>query len=149
MNFFNVDRINLSKEDQITKLNTEVRCKLAPSKIHGIGVFAMRDIKKGERCFCSPTLVRKFYNIPWGSMSKLFPEVKQVVLARWPSIINGSAFLNPNDEIWLVSFMNHDDSPNYDILTDIALSDIRKGTELTEDYRIMKNAEIIYPWLAK
>src|SRR3990167_1530455 len=139
--FYNVDRINLSQKDQINKLNAEVRCKLAPSKIHGIGVIAIRDIRKGDKCYCSPSLIRKFYTLGMGNLTKLFPEIKQLILARWPSIINGSAFLNPNDEVWLISWMNHSENPNYDLKTDLALRDIKQGEEVTENYKIMDNAE--------
>lgn len=30
-------------------LNKTVWCKLGPSKIHGVGVFAIRDILKGQK----------------------------------------------------------------------------------------------------
>ena len=36
-------------DQQIAELNEEIRCHLKPSSIHGIGVFALRDIKKGEK----------------------------------------------------------------------------------------------------
>lgn len=44
----------LSQKDQIIKLISEIKCTLKPSKIDGIGVFALLDIKKGEKCFCIP-----------------------------------------------------------------------------------------------
>ena len=145
---FNQDRINLTQNEQINKLNSEVKCRLGVSKIDGIGVFAMFDIKKGERLYCFPGAInRRFYTIPRGSLSKLWPEVKELILQRWPSIINGSAFLSPNDEIWLCSFINHDSNPNYEQKTDMALRDIKAGEEITESYREMINAEEIYPWL--
>ena len=39
----------LTRSEQIMELSSTVKCKLAPSNIHGIGVFAIRDIKKGEK----------------------------------------------------------------------------------------------------
>ena len=135
------------QELQIFTLNNEMKTKLAPSPIHGIGVFTMRSIKAGEKLHCIPSVNPQWYTLPYASLTKLFPEVRELILQRWPSVINGSAFLSPNDTQWLVTYINHDDSPNYDVATDTALKDIKVGEELTEDYRLMKNYEQIFPWL--
>ena len=137
----------LSKEQQILELNNEVRCTLAPSKIHGIGVFALRNIQKGERCYVRPEMIPRFYDIPFGSLSKLFPEIKALVLDRWASVVNGSLFCSPNDDAHLLMFCNHSSEPNYDVVSDTALKDIPKNTELFEDYCAMDNAEKAHPWL--
>ncbi len=139
----------LTREQQINQLNSEVRCKLAPSPIEGIGVFAIRDIPKGQRCYCTPNFIPKFYNIPFGSLDKLFPEVKELVLQRWASIVNGSVFRSPNDDAGLLFFINHSDTPNYDVASDCALRDIKSGEELLEDYRAMLNYDKVYIWLKK
>ena len=138
----------LSKEQQIAELNTEVRCTLAPSQIHGVGVFSIRDIKRGERLYCLPNLAPKFYNIPFGSLSKLFPEIKELVLARWASVVNGSIFQSPNSDAGLLFFVNHSDEDyNYDVVSDTALRDIKKGEEILEDYKVMTNWEKVYDWI--
>src|SRR3990167_2653028 len=135
-------------DQQIAELNEEIRCHLKPSSIHGIGVFALRDIKKGEKCYCFPNQFRKWYAVPYERLNELRPEIKEIVLARWPAIINGSRFQSPNDDVWLLSFMNHGgDNSNYKVDGDIALRDIVAGEELLEDYRTMKNYKIIYPWI--
>ena len=135
------------QELQIFTLNNEIKTKLAPSPIHGIGVFTMRSIKAGEKLHCIPSVNPQWYTLPYASLTKLFPEVRELILQRWPSVINGSAFLSPNDTQWLVTYINHHDDPNYEVATDTALKDIKVGEELTEDYRLMKNYEQIYPWL--
>ena len=137
----------LSKEQQINELNSEVRCKLGVSKVEGIGVFAIRNIYKGERCYCTPNMIPKFYNIPYGSLSKLFPEVKELVLQRWASVVNGSVFQSPNDDQSLLMFVNHSYEPNYDVVSDTALKDIKMGGEVLEDYCAMDNAERVYSFL--
>ena len=136
---------SLSQEQQIAELNSEVRCRLGQSKIHGVGVIAVRDIKWGERCYCRPNMIPRFYNIPFGSLSKLFPEVKELVLQRWASVVNGSIFCSPNDDAHLLMFINHSTDPNYDVVSDTALKDIKKGEELFEDYRAMDNWEKVRP----
>ncbi len=137
----------LSQNEQIVELNNEVKCTLAPSTIDGIGVFALRNIQRGERCYCVPNLIPKFYNIPFASLNKLFPEVKELVLQRWASVVNGSIFQSPNDDAGLLFFMNHSDNPNYDVVSDTALRDIQRGEEILEDYCFMQNAEKAYKWL--
>ena len=138
----------LPKEMQIAELNSEVKCKLAVSDVHGVGVRAIFDIKKGERCYCRPNMIPRFYNIPFGSLSKLFPEVKELVLQRWASVVNGSIFCSPNDDAHLLMFINHSCDPekiNYDVVTDTSLRDIACGEELLEDYRMMDNWEKVRP----
>ena len=135
----------LSREEQIAELNSTVRCKIAQSKTHGVGVITIRDIRQGERCYCRPDYIPKFYNIPFGSLSKLFPEIKEMVLQRWASVVNGSIFTSPNDDCHLLFFINHSTEPNYDVVSDTALRDIQKGEELFEDYRMMDNWEQVRP----
>ena len=84
----------------------------------------------------------KVYSIPYGDFDKLFPEVKRIILERWPSIVNGSKFICPDAR--LLSFMNHSDFPNYDPVTDQALCDIIKGDEILENYKLMPNWEKIW-----
>ena len=134
-----------SKDDQINELNSEVRCTLKPSPIQGIGVFAIRDIPKGERCYCRPNLAPKFYNIPFGSLNKLFSEVRELVLAHWASVANGSLFQSPNSDVCLLMFMNHSCNPNYDVVSDVALRDIEKNEELLENYTVMENWAKVRP----
>lgn len=134
----------MSEQDrQIAELNSTVKVTLAPSKIHGIGVFAIRDISKGEVLYCDR--MPKIYKVPWGSMSKLFPEVRELIVERWPSIINRSVFISPDARY--LSFMNHSEENNYDPLTDTATRDIPVGSEVLEDYRMMENWSKVYPFL--
>lgn len=107
------------------------------------------DIAKGQRCYCIPRMQREWYSVSYSDLNKLFPEQRELIFQRWASIVNGSLFTSPNDDAWLILFMNFSPDPNYDILTDTAIKDIPKGTELTEDYRIMKNYEKVYPWIDK
>lgn len=135
----------LSKDDQIAELNSEVKCKLSVSGIHGVGVRALRKIQKDEQCFITPRMAPIFYSIPFGSLSKLFPEIKEIILQRWGSVVNGSIFRSPNDDAGLIFFVNHSEDPNYDILTDCAINDIAKGEEIFSNYKQMANYEKVWP----
>lgn len=139
---------NMNIEEQIKELNEEIRCHIKPSSIHGIGVFALRDIKKGEKLYLVPNRVPKWYSIPFDKLDELRPEIKEVVLARWPSIVNGSMFRSPLDDVWMASFINHGgNNSNYDIDHDVALIDIPIFTEVLEDYTKMSNYDKVYVWL--
>lgn len=113
------------------ELNKQVKCKLAPSKIHGVGVFAIRDIRKGEKMYCKGSPNAKKYQ---GDISVLRPEIRELILQRWTTADKDFPFLSPNDDARLISFMNHSDTPNYDKYNDIALKEIKRGEEITEKY---------------
>src|SRR3990167_7087634 len=131
-----------NQEQAIAQLNTIIKANLGVSKVNGIGVIAVRDIKKGEKIFADK--LPSIYHIPYGSIGKLFPEARKIILERWPSIVNGSKFIYPDAR--LVSFMNHSVAGhNYDPLTDTAECDILKGEEILENYKLMPNWEKVWP----
>ena len=137
-----------SQDIEIAELNSTIKVRIAPSKIHGVGIFAIMEIPKGTRCYCVPTASgHKWYSVPWGSLNKLFPEVREIIVDQWPSIYNGSKFLSPNYTAWPILFMNHSSDPNFDNRSDRALKDISKGEELLEDYRTMDNWKEVFPWI--
>ena len=132
-----------NQDEQLSELNQISKATLGVSKIHGIGVIATTLILKGAKIHADR--MPKVYSIPYGSFNKLFPEVRKVILERWPNVIHGERFAYPDAR--LVSFMNHSETPNYDPLTDTATKEISVGEEITENYCIVKDAEKIYPWL--
>ena len=129
------------QEQTIAKLNSEIKATVGVSKIHGVGVIAIRTIQKGGRVYANalPQVVK----IPPGSLGKLFPEVKKLVLDRWPSVVNGGVI--GIHEVRLLSLMNHSPKPNYDPMTDEALCDIMGGEEILENYMEMPNFEKVWP----
>lgn len=130
---------------QIQELNTYITTRIAPSKIHGVGVFAMRDLPKGTKLYAD--IMPRLYNLPHRYFSFLFPEVREMMLERFPQIVNGSNFVHPDTRIQ--AFMNHSDDPNYDAKEDILLRDVKKGEEITEDYRRIENWGKVFKWLKK
>lgn len=113
------------------EINATVLATIAPSPIHGVGVFAVQNIKKGQKMY-----IRW---VPMGmiqtTLSKLKPEVRKIIEQRWPPVVDGYPFVHPHEDANHLSFMNHSDDPNYDDKADIALRDIKAGEEITEDYR--------------
>ena len=144
-----IEQPRLSNEDQINKLNEIVKVRLAPSKIHGIGVFAIRDISKGLRLWGN--IYPQFFDLSYSNFGKLFPEVRQLILERWPgiaskySILAGGRFAYP--DTLLQAYMNHSDEPNYDGELDLTIKDIKAGDEILEDYRLIEGWRDAHPWL--
>lgn len=127
----------------LQQLNKVVKIKLAPSEIHGIGVFAMRDLKKGE--VLEADAIPHAFDVPYKMFGQLREDVQEQLLSHWPLIVNGSHFLYPVTK--MTAFMNHSDDPNYDAKTDKTLRKIKKGEEITENYKAIDNWEKIFAWL--
>ena len=109
-------------------LNEQVWATLAPSNVHGIGVFAIRNIQKGQKIYAQ-SVTREWVQPP---IDGLIPEIQTIILQRWP-LANQYPFMSPNDDARLLSFMNHGIA-NYDPATDCVSRDIQAGEEIFEDY---------------
>ena len=112
------------------EINATVLATIAPSKINGVGVFAVQDIKKGQKMY----LRWKPMGMIQTTMSKLKPEVRKIIEQRWPIVKDGYPFIHPHEDANHLSFMNHQTDCNYDDKNDVALKDIRRGEEILEDY---------------
>lgn len=124
-------------------LNDIVKVKIAPSPIHGVGVFAIRDIKKGEPMELDA--IPHQFDVPFSMFKDLRKDVREILLNFFPLIVGGSHFLYPVTR--MTAFLNHSDIPNYDTKTDKMLRDVKAGEEITEDYRNIEGWEFVYPWL--
>lgn len=133
----------MSETQQVVELNNYVLTKIRPSTVAGCGVFALRELKKGQKLYAD--MAPKMYNLPYDEFHRLLPEVRELILERFPQIVNGSAFFFPDTRIQ--AFMNHSDTPNYDAENDVVLEDIEEGDEIFEDYRHIPNAEKVFNWL--
>lgn len=128
----------------IELLHEIVKVKVAPSAIHGVGVFAIHDIKKGEKLYTD--IIPHKFDVPYAKVKRLPKEIRDILLGHFPLITEGSHFLYPVTKF--SAFLNHADEPNYDAKEDVTLRDIKAGEEVTEDYRLIPNSEKVYPWLA-
>ena len=127
----------------IEYLNRTVWCKLGPSPIHGIGVFAIRDIPKGQELtdyFLEDSLKNRRYDpliIFVEEFALILPEIQNLILDRLTLSKSTNRqfiqFQSPNRDQLLQAFMNHSDNPNS--TGEFALRDIKKGEEITEDFR--------------
>lgn len=122
----------------IEYLNESVFCKLAPSIVSGVGVFAIRAINKGlkltdwdrHRLMTPPT-----YELTETEFMQLHKPIRDLILDK--TVYSKDAtilrFISPNHECYLQDFCNHSSTPNVD-KDFIALRDIKKGEEIFEDF---------------
>lgn len=108
-------------------LNDLVWCKIAPSPIHGVGIFAIRDIPKGTELAGGEYVYRK------DEEETLLPEIRALIQDHYSHLELMSIMPNPNRDAYLQCFMNHSDDANSD--GHHALRDIAKGEEVTENYK--------------
>jgi SET domain-containing protein len=117
----------------------DVCCRLKPSKIHGIGLFAIRNISKGENPFKSEPKQK------WIKVNKSeFKDVDKEIL----KIINDFYWFDEKGNGWIPEkgfyamglsfYMNHSKKPNVKRIDDngnfATMRKIKKNEELTVDY---------------
>ncbi len=106
---------------------------VAPSGIQGLGVFAGRKIKKGERIW---TFDPRWDHFIEDSEFETLSEVQKKFLKvyAYHNHHHGPGFILESDN---GRFMNHSTAPNLDFaqLDGFALRDIAKGEEMTCNYQ--------------
>lgn len=121
----------------IQYLNDTVFCKLGNSPIHGVGVFAIRDIPEGtsltDYTISNAEETRWLYLKP-EEFDQVLPEIRALILDRntFDERTEYLKFLSPNRTMLLRAFMNHADDANSDGLT--ATRFIREGDEITDNF---------------
>jgi SET domain-containing protein len=108
-----------------------VKNYVAPSAIHGVGLFAGEDLGQGTR----------IYDFVDGVDIVMTREQAAAHGAEFARFMKVFAYVNPGDRRMVISvdnsrFMNHADRPNtaWDERSGWATRDIRKGEEITCDY---------------
>ena len=113
-----------------------VYCKLAPSPIHGVGVFALVDIPKDTDLF-GPDTTNLILIAP-SDVDKLPPSYKQLY-QDFAVLHDGWWHCPPSfNHMTNAWYLNHSDTPNVVCIIDdyafISLRDIVVGEELLVDY---------------
>lgn len=130
-----------SLEDVMYHLKNNIKTKLGVSPIHGIGVFALRDIRIGEQVFPEWDNETGVYIIPNNRLSEIPNEVLELLDMYFINeecgykiirLIKGLNFLANNFSYCNSSYKTgkEPNMTNYGI----ALRDIRKGDEILEYY---------------
>ncbi len=128
----------MTKEELLHELQHETWVALQPSPVHGIGVFAVCDIKKGCKTIFSKNT---------GGWLKLsFEEVEQLPahsknLVETYYLYNSEHYFIPDHGckvMDMANYLNHSNTPNIISVNDgeyfETLRDIAKGEELLVDY---------------
>lgn len=113
-----------------------VKCRVGPSSIHGMGLFAEDFLPRGTPI--------------WQFVAGFDRALATATVAALPDLarehIRHFAFISPSDDHWILSgdhacFMNHAEFPNTGASSDetspvitIALRDIAAGEEMTCNY---------------
>ena len=133
----------MNQEETAAYLNTVVTVRIAPSPIHGVGVFAIRDLPAGRKLYLDA--VPQAHRISKGNLGKLFAEVRELLVGRWPRVFVDSVLAYPDARYQ--AYANHSDDYNYDCLTDKLIEDVKAGEEITENYRHIDGWKEAHPWL--
>jgi SET domain-containing protein len=129
------------REQLLKRVLQDNYCRLRPSKIHGIGVFAVRDIPKRKNPF--KTLPKYdcigYVRVTEDELDALPPKLSELIRALFVPT-DGTMHL-PNHGMNVVRlnyYLNHSTIPNMrtrDGYNFIAMRKIMTDEELTVDYR--------------
>ena len=122
-----------------------VKTFLAPSRIHGVGLFAAQPIKKGAVIWrMHRALDVELSDQDLESMAE--PAREQVLKYTYVDLVRGTRILCGDD----ARFFNHADDPNCHDFPDehggttVAARDIDEGEELTSDYALFDASHVPY-----
>lgn len=128
-----MDKIQLMNE-----LHHSTYAMIQPSPIHGIGVFAIRDIPKGTKDIFSKEM-GEWIKVSRAEVDALPPHSKQLVETH--CLFDEDYYYLPDygfKKLDIVIFLNHADTPNIISVNDgvyfEAIRDIAAGEELLIDY---------------
>lgn len=125
------------KEKLVLKRLSKVYCRLAPSPIHGVGIFAIRPIPKGTNPFADSFMAQEAVILNKCKVEDLGPEILKLLHDQHPTSDPNSQIVSnfPNQLIW-TNYLNYSDTPNIELMEDgewKTLRDINKDEELLED----------------
>lgn len=117
-------------------------CRLKRSKINGVGVFAIRDIPKGAKLFTGVARPR-WEKFKKNELKGLEPAVRKMIDDFLGMEDDGSIYLPMVglEGMDISFYLNHSEKPSIlardtDVTTFYAARKIKRGEELTSDYRI-------------
>jgi len=128
----------MTKEALLKELAEETFITLRPSTVHGIGVFALRDIPKGCKTLFSRN-VGNWIKVPIADIEKL-PEASRNMVETY-CLYDETDYYLPDygfKVMDMVNYLNHSANPNVISVNDgeyfESLRDIAEGEELFVNY---------------
>ena len=133
----------MNNRDFIKKVNKEVWCTLAPSKIHGVGVFAIRNIPKGTVLFKGESEGANYFYLSEEEFGRIVEPIRNILIDRHLQCEGKEMWVcHPNGDAKLLCFMNHNDKPNSDGYK--ALTEIKAGEEVTENFIDIAGCDVLH-----
>jgi SET domain-containing protein len=131
----------MTKEQLLRELTEETYISLRPSPVHGIGVFALRDIPKGCRSIFSRN-IGEWIKLPIRDVDQL-PEYSRNLVETY-CLYDEEYYFVPDYGFKLmdmVNYLNHSPVPNILSINHgeyfEAIEDIPAGTELLVNYELI------------
>jgi SET domain-containing protein len=139
----------MKRADLLNRVLRDCYCRLQPSNIHGIGVFAVRDIPKGKNPFKTLPKYADFgyVRVTEDELDALPPKLSELI--RKLFIPTDRKMHMPNygtNIIRLNCYLNHSTTPNMRTNNGFDFTSLRKillGEELTVDYRTYGAEDLI------
>lgn len=131
----------MDKQQLLGHLQNDVYCRIQPSAVHGVGVFAIKPIPQGTSIYKGS---HEYENVMLNQaeVDALHPQVKRLIYDFFATEADKKKGIYTVPNIGIngmdISFyMNHSHKPNAQINKSgefIALRDIEEGEELIIDY---------------
>ncbi|MBL7746014.1 MAG: SET domain-containing protein [Chitinophagaceae bacterium] len=128
----------MTQDELLKELRDDMYVMLKPSPVHGIGVFAIRDIPKGCRSIFS-NHQSEWIKLPIREVEKL-PDHSRNLVETY-CLFDEENYYVPEygfKIMDMVNYINHSSTPNIQSINDgeffEALADIPSGTELLVNY---------------
>ena len=128
--------------DNLERLRNKVYCRVQPSSIHGVGVFAIKDIPLGVCPFSFPNHhnVGETLKLSISELNSLEEDTREALL-DYNLLCKKGLFVHPKElEVFHIGqFLNGSKEPNLKLDPNLAsvfetIKEIKKGEELTVDY---------------
>lgn len=135
-----------AKDKLLAELSNDTYIMLKPSAVHGIGVFAIREIPKGCRSMFSSG-IGEFITVPATDVDAL-PEHSRKLVETY-CLYDEENYFIPDYGFKLMDlalYLNHSDNPNVTSINEgeffEALRTIQPGEELLVDYGTLVDPEL-------
>ena len=129
----------MSQEKDTLKKLEDTYCRLKPSSLHGVGVFAIRDIPANVNPF-NTIKKQEWVEFNISELKYLGKEILKMIDDFYVIKKNGKVWINEEalNGMDISFFLNNSESPNLKTIDDgdtfITLRRIKKGEELTVAY---------------